>query len=150
MIRLRRHAVAALLWLQRGHQIDPFGQLAFDLWSNGQGRASVSTERHARMRVCIASCVFLSNLASFFSISRFKSQLGRFGAMLNTSCLELNMAIHILKAQSYQLLLSALFVISYNLFSQSRYVFFDSVLHDFIFLRMFSQCSSFGVEIPSF
>lgn len=37
------------------------------------------------MRVCIASWVFLSSLASFFSISRFKSQFGRLGAMLKTS-----------------------------------------------------------------
>ena len=38
------------------------------------------------MSVCIASCVFLSNFASFLSRSRFRSQFGRFGAMLCKSC----------------------------------------------------------------
>ena len=47
-------------------------------WSPGQS--------HSRIRVCIASCVRRSSFASFLSISRFRSQFGRFGAMLNTSC----------------------------------------------------------------
>ena len=38
------------------------------------------------MSVCIASCVLRSSRASFFSISRFRSQFGRFGAILNKSC----------------------------------------------------------------
>lgn len=39
-----------------------------------------------RIRVCIDSCVFLSSFANFLSSSRFRSQLGRLGAMLKTSC----------------------------------------------------------------
>lgn len=41
---------------------------------------------HSLISVWIASCVFLSSLASFFSVSLLRSQFGRFGAMLNTSC----------------------------------------------------------------
>jgi hypothetical protein len=40
---------------------------------------------NARMRVWIASCVLRSSFAVFFSISRFKSQFARFGAMFNRS-----------------------------------------------------------------
>ena len=36
--------------------------------------------------MCIACWVCRSSLASFFSMSRFKSQFGLFGAMLNKSC----------------------------------------------------------------
>ena len=39
----------------------------------------------ARIRVCIDSCVLRSSLDSFLSSSRFRSQFGRFGAMLNRS-----------------------------------------------------------------
>jgi hypothetical protein len=38
------------------------------------------------MRVCIASCVRRSSLASFLSISRLRSQFARFGAILSKSC----------------------------------------------------------------
>ena len=37
------------------------------------------------MRVCIDSWVLRSSLASFLSSSRFRSQFGRFGAMLKRS-----------------------------------------------------------------
>lgn len=41
--------------------------------------------QNLRISVCIDSCVLLSSFASFFSISRLRSQLGLFGAILNTS-----------------------------------------------------------------
>jgi hypothetical protein len=54
------------------------------------------------MRVCIASCVRRSSLASFLSISRLKSQFARFGAILSRSCASISppMPSHVPAEQS--------------------------------------------------
>ena len=83
---LPRHSVALELPLRPPNHLSRLSeqQAVVLKWAFSKSVQSVK-KLNWRIRVWTASCVRLSSLAIFFSISRFKSQFGRFGAILNTS-----------------------------------------------------------------
>ena len=91
------------------------------------------------MRVCIDSCVFRSSLASFLSNSRFRSQFGRFGAMLNRSCAGTgrNVVGMLTGGYTYEVLRSPLSVLRNDLLGQAFHTVLDRVLFH---LDVFAMC----------
>ena len=90
--------------------------------------------------VAIDSFVLRSNLAILFVMSRFRSQFALRGCMLNRSCIaHFDQRIHLeYGCQSYQLLLSLLFVLFDDLLCQT----IDRVLDG-----IFSRISHFSLSI---
>ena len=101
----------------------------------------------------MASCVFLSSLASFFSISRFRSQLALFGAMLKRSCpcVSSECALRRCNEVANQLLSAFSSVLFDDFLRQSFYVLLYCVFHLHIFVvSSLFQRSCLGVEVPVF
>lgn len=99
----------------------------------------------------MASCVFLSSLASFLSISRFRSQFALLGAILKRSYSRVS-SIHTDEGDNKstnQLLGSFLSILLDDLFSQPLYVLLQSVFHFYVFVvsSLFER-SRLRVEIP--
>lgn len=99
----------------------------------------------------MASCVFLSSLASFFSISRFRSQFALLGAILKRSYSQ-DSSIHSDEGNNKdtnQLLSSFLSILLDDLFSQPLYVLLQRVFHFYVFVvsSLFER-SRLRVEIP--
>ena len=99
----------------------------------------------------MASCVFLSSLASFFSISRFRSQFALFGAMLNRSYSRVSSTCVVRGSnKDTDQLLSAFSTLLLNdLFRQSFYVLLHRVFHfNILIVSSFFERSRLGVEVP--
>lgn len=102
----------------------------------------------------MASCVFLSSLASFFSISRLRSQLALFGAILKRSCFRissLNPGAEVEDKGTNQLLSVLFSILLDNPFGQPIYVLLHRIFHFHVLvISAFFKCSRLGVEISVF
>lgn len=109
------------------------------------------------MRIWIASWVFLSSLASFSCVSRFKSQFGRLGAILNTSYSGQPVA-HMIWVSfghsartTHQFLCLPCLVLLDNLLRKAGYVFFYCVFHiNIVIPRVFLNGPWFWIEVSRF
>ena len=105
--------------------------------------------------MCIDSCVFRSSLLSFLSSSRFKSQFGRFGAMLNKSWIARSACAGrawvcngtLRDMNTHQVLRSPLGVLCDDLFRQAVHSVLHCILHLDVFTRsVFLQRPRLRVE----